>query len=353
MRSFDRHAHRAAIEAARDAVVEPEKWNEMAAQAAIATGSRVGQLIGWVAASRPPLHLLTEDLPSTEERWLELGGGDPRYNLLIRKGVIAPAMTTILDQDVISADARKRNPVWSGFFEPLNIPHIGAIVISKDPSFHLTLGMLRSREEGPLEGEAVRIFEHCARAAADSAAVSRSLGEEAATVLVQGLSGVNAVAIALDSYARVLGVTERAEALISAGNCLSVRKGRLVVAPADRQRLQAAFDRAIFFGIAQEAMLRGARGRALKLRFFLLHRRFDLGVNARVLLVIEDVSRLAQLTPAEKAVLELLRDGMKADAIAAARGVSRETARSQIKAVYAKLGVRGHAELLGALARSG
>lgn len=59
-------------------------------------------------------------------------------------------------------------------------------------------------------------------------------------------------------------------------------------------------------------------------------------------------ARRAPLTPAERAVFDLVRRGLDKDAIAAARGTSVRTVRHQLAALVRKLDVRSIAEL-GAL----
>jgi DNA-binding CsgD family transcriptional regulator len=57
------------------------------------------------------------------------------------------------------------------------------------------------------------------------------------------------------------------------------------------------------------------------------------------------------LTAAEAKLAAKLASGVGIDAAASSLGVSRETARSQLKAVFAKTNTRRQAELAGLLAR--
>ena len=57
------------------------------------------------------------------------------------------------------------------------------------------------------------------------------------------------------------------------------------------------------------------------------------------------------LTPAEAKLAAILSSGVGVDAAAASAGVSRETARTHLKAVFAKTNTRRQAELAGLLAR--
>ncbi len=53
----------------------------------------------------------------------------------------------------------------------------------------------------------------------------------------------------------------------------------------------------------------------------------------------------ARLSPGERAVVELLLDGLSAREIARARGTSVNTVRSQIRSIHTKLGVSNLVEL--------
>lgn len=68
---------------------------------------------------------------------------------------------------------------------------------------------------------------------------------------------------------------------------------------------------------------------------------------------IEDFARVHMLTSAERRALVGILSGKTVDEIAAAAGLSRETIRTQMKAVYAKTGVRTQVELIRLAARIG
>jgi DNA-binding CsgD family transcriptional regulator len=55
------------------------------------------------------------------------------------------------------------------------------------------------------------------------------------------------------------------------------------------------------------------------------------------------------LTPAQRAVYDLLVGGLTEKDAAGQLGVSQETVHNHVRAVYAKLGVHSRSELLGGL----
>ena len=86
------------------------------------------------------------------------------------------------------------------------------------------------------------------------------------------------------------------------------------------------------------------------------------GYDPRALVVVRGTDRAPEhakqllrtafrLTEAEAEVAMLLADGLLPEAIAASRGVSLGTVRTQIKAMHAKLGVHRRGELIAYLHR--
>jgi hypothetical protein len=124
---------------------------------AAATGSRMGQLIGWISGQRPPMHLLTDTLAISEDDWLAAGGASTKANPMMHAGSRLSAMTTILDIEVCLKQSKEERTLWGAFFDPCDVPHMGAIVLSKEDGNHLALALMRRRREGPLLGEQKRI----------------------------------------------------------------------------------------------------------------------------------------------------------------------------------------------------
>ncbi|GGZ03582.1 hypothetical protein GCM10011614_18200 [Novosphingobium colocasiae] len=341
--------HQQTITAFRGAGYGAGNWQTAIDLMARATGSRLGELVGWFSPHRPPFRLMTRDIADTDARlaiWGDLGGADPRINPMIRAGVRARPFQTLVDIDLIDSEERKRNILWNEVFDPCDIPHIASVLLHRDSDAHLVVGVLRRRSQGPLVGEERKLFELYAREAATSATFARKLGEDSGKLVSGALAAVGAAAIALNRFGRVVGITPAAESILATNGMIAVAAGspRCARAP-DQIRFEQAIGTVLARHVQQQVVMADG-ARAMALTVLPLPGELDLGYNACVLIVLEDVSAKLLLTPAEREVLALLQQGARADEIARARKVSRETARSQIKAVYAKLGRRGQVDLL-------
>ncbi|MGH1361634.1 MAG: helix-turn-helix transcriptional regulator [Burkholderiaceae bacterium] len=80
------------------------------------------------------------------------------------------------------------------------------------------------------------------------------------------------------------------------------------------------------------------------------------GIETLVLVIVHEISKqssidpfivgkIFNLTPAESFVATTLANGSSADTIASERGVSVQTIRSQVRSIYAKIGIHSQAEL--------
>jgi len=182
-----------------------------------------------------------------------------------------------------------------------------------------------------------------------------------AGLLADALDTHGAASFMLDAAGRVLSVNKAAGEILTGGQ-LTVCEGRLMARhPQDDAALQGAL-RPPQHGIAPaEIMLRAtAHTPALRLSITPVNGGsiplfFDVTRTARTAFLVtatplgptaENLITAYGLTRAEAEVSLLLLQGAKAAQIAAARETSIGTVNTQLKNIYAKLGVTGHVELL-------
>ncbi len=337
------------IAAIRTAGYRPDQWQTAIDLLAEATGSRMGELIGWRGVDRQPFRMITKermDNAAMLSVWDEIGGHRPNVNPMIARGVRAPLLDTILDTDVADRDARRHLALWNEVFDPYDIPHLGSVVLERVGSSHFVIGVLRSRAQGPLAGEARLVFDRCASEAAESAAFMRSFGDESGKLVTSALDALKVAAIAINGFGIVVGITPAAEKLVATGRCLRVPYRRLeCVDEGQKEDFAKLLDAGLIDGRPGQLTLRG-EGQMLRLSLHRLNGELDLGYNAKVILVLEDISEQLTLTKSEAEILALLRQGLRVSSIAQRRGVSTSTVRSQTKAIYAKLGAAGQFQLL-------
>jgi DNA-binding CsgD family transcriptional regulator len=173
--------------------------------------------------------------------------------------------------------------------------------------------------------------------------------------------------VLLDRKARVVRLNRHAEALL--GDGLEVRHGALVASDAcshrDLQQLMGGLRAGCLSPAApsSRALVRRSERSPLIVEILPLA---ALAADARgvalALLVITDIERrptvpedllrtMFGLTPAEARLACRLAEGASLDDVAEALGIVRNTARVQLRSVFAKTGTRRQGELIALLAR--
>ena len=176
--------------------------------------------------------------------------------------------------------------------------------------------------------------------------------------LEQTLDAMGSAVLMVDRWANVIGMSDKARQYIGVSSMLDMKGARIFCRDADLDsRLQAAIALIVQPGSTHRKRIDVQAERAEILVFPLpdVHRRAaELGIAALVVvnrreLPSERIEQMAAgfgLTRAERAVLDLVLDGMDPTAIAELRKTSRETIRAQLKAIHAKTGVSSRANLM-------
>ncbi len=228
-----------------------------------------------------------------------------------------------------------------------------------------------SREETVREfdAEALHLFE-CALPYLHAGQVLRRELDDAnlrAARAEAALEHTVAAAFLLDAGGRVVHMNRSGEAMIRSSGCLMLRRNRIIAANVSQQsRLKALIGRAISAAQASatpsgEAMAleRDSGRRPLFVRVLPLcvESTNERAPSGHALLLITDpdgvvkdpshlLKSLFSLTTAEIAVAASLRAGFTLAEIAAVRGVSRETIRSQLKSLLQKTNTRRQSDLV-------
>ncbi len=172
-----------------------------------------------------------------------------------------------------------------------------------------------------------------------------------------------AASFLLDHAGRVLALNRKAEELLAADGPLTVQNGRLTARhPPDQAELDAALSRQAPGAPPPELVLHGpAYCPAVRLSIMPVNGAgniplfFDVTRTARGAFLVtavalgptvQSLTANYRLTRAEAEVAQLLAQGLKAQQIAAHRCASVATVNTQIKQVYAKTCVDGHAGLM-------
>ncbi len=352
-----------AIEAAfMDAAVDPSRWSAAMEAASTATGSFGAAL--FPIKGRIPELPHSRSLAASFETYVRDGWihRDERY----RAWPAAERRGVATDLDFTTEDAMAREPYYQEFLAPHGLRWAAIIRIDNGEDCW-ALSLQRTIAQGPFSEAEQRRLIPLSRSLSAAAILARILGLERAASALEAFSVNGAAVVMFDRAGDVLLINEAAERLL--GTDLQVHRKRLVWTP--QHGITVALDRALHSlcwnggvpACAQPIVLKRRQGRpivAYPMR--LAGACGDALAPCRALVVLVDLDAHARpsssilhasfgLTPAEARLAGLLISGDDLDAVADQLGICKETARSHLKAIFAKTGTGRQGELIALLAK--
>ena len=257
------------------------------------------------------------------------------------------------------------NPEYGAWTRRYDLHNSCLTNLVREPERHAGLALLRSERQGNVSDEQKRAFALLAPHARAAVRTQMALEAQGAQLLAGAMEAVRATAFFCDGDGRVRGMTASAEALVSAGEVLRLRRGMLTTAcEADRAGLQAALAAALAGGAPAYAVAarRGDNGERVFIEATPLPSSSAPGFGARALIIVHgpgvDETKVAVaagslygLSASEAAIAAQLAAGRSPAAIAHERRVSLGTVRSQVRRIYEKVGVSSQLELAARLPR--
>lgn len=333
-------------------------WSQSMSVIAEMTGACSVQWAGWANEHIPSVMMLNVDEAIFAD-WLEAGGAT-LANPLVAAAMTHRPLTTLSSHEVISDTARRKSELWGHVHPKYDMPHVCSGKIWTDGPALLTLNIMHTSRQGPIDDERRRALEAALVSANQAVRVSRTLGADGARLLTAGLDAVEAAAFVLDGYGQVLATSAKASDHIDRNSGLRLRGGRLsAYEAADDEILQMAIAGAIrrypqTSKASREVLIRRPTpGPVSVLAVTPLPEQAGFSLAGAAALVVARHSLAQLLTTAERGVLAMLVNGSSVAEIAAARGSSKETVRSQIKMIYAKAEVSSRGELMALFAKGG
>lgn len=337
-------------------------WDALLRRLASLTGSARAQLIGIGGPAVTAFNYVSDLGWRDLERLLDADGYRPDVNFRIASSVTAREMELVHEDDYDRVAASLSSDLYVQYCEEIGIPLGCQVKLFADGDRQIGLAALRERADGRTTPEQLALFAQAAPHVRAAVHLQMRIEQQGQALLVGGLEAMSANVVLLDAYGRVCGLTPGAEAILSSDGRLRLVDGRLSGSTAiGSARIDSAIgrvlrDRADPAGVdVLLAPQDDARG-ALTLGFKSLQPGASaLGIQPRAIVVIGsgllagDAARRLRnvfgLTEAEAEVALALSSGRPRAMIAAARGVSIGTIRSQIKAIFRKVGVNREAEL--------
>jgi DNA-binding CsgD family transcriptional regulator len=335
---------------------------------ALLSASRVAG--GWgaqmVAQSNTELRFnLVVNLPDEAVRgYVPSGAVDPLNSPRLYAGIHGPMMRVISDGDYLTPEMRREWRIYEEYYDVYDAGYACSGRLENVNGLSVVVGSLRSKRAGDFELEERMAFQSLLphiRAAFD---VQTQVGEQAINLTVSALEAASLAALVCDPTGKLLACSPSGEVLLSTGEFLSLRRGyvRAAVAECDVALSEgltlAGSEIPSELPTNSSIILRDRqRTKFRRLEISPLPRDLAFSIGPAVLVVARNASAipkpsdLAQfgLSVAEAHVAYATALGRLPSQIAVERSVSRETVRSQLKAIYSKLGVHNAAQLAAKL----
>jgi DNA-binding CsgD family transcriptional regulator len=349
-----------------EAALDPALWPDIMEEICRAVGATGAALLQGDTR--------TSDIPRTAgvSQLMQnyFAGGWHRRDVRAERSVpfILGGQRVVIDQDLLTPEELRCNVFYNEALYPFGFQWFGAIGFRAGEELW-ALTLQRTPCEGPFTAEDKRLLAALSPHLTSVATLSAAVGRSTIAGMTDVLDLVRQPALALDRMGRVLDANAAAQALFD--DAVRVRERRLAVC--DRKagaelatlidRLRAAPDAA---ALAAPPIVVRRDGKAP-----LLIRALPLAaaarnpfLGARALLLLSElqaksgpdptlVARAFDLSRAEARLASLIAGGLTTEAAAGRLGVSRETARAQLKAVYAKTETHRQSELAALLAQLG
>jgi DNA-binding CsgD family transcriptional regulator/PAS domain-containing protein len=352
-----------------EAALEPQLWGEV-----------LRQLQQYLSATTSVLYLRdleVQEAPFVAAQGVEPGliktyhdyyiHQDPNFAFRIDK----PEGTVTASHLIVPEAEWEESEYYRDFMRHFDAFYTAGAVVTREPNRIATFGIQRPRSGGPFGPEELErlhsTLPHLRRAFQIGRQLAQSEVERQAMLAL--LERLPTGVVLLDEHRRVVFLNRRAEAMLAAGDGLSLTaRGLEVPVP----ELQSALERLIHDAVETGAGRASASGGALSVPaaagregYQLLvtplrteRLRVDVGRDricaalfvqlrdAQPALAPEVLRDLFGLTPAEARVTLALVQGRKPEEIAQALDTSRFTVRAQLSSIYEKLGVHRQAEVV-------
>lgn len=346
------------------AAMEVDAWAPLIDSISTAMNARGGVLLPLLGTI--PKLIATDGVAEVTDAYIRGGWSDrdgrsaglPR---LLRSGVLA-------DPDVVPLDEMKRHAFWGDLLEPHGLWWSCGLVIRAGQDLWC-LALQRTPAQGAFAPAEQASLQSLSASLSRSATLQRHLGIARLDGFSDALDHLGTAGFVLDRVGRVIRVNVAAEVLV--GRVLGLRRGELFVVgrPDLTASLRKHFEATLWSEIAPGSpYLNGVAvprsgQRPLFLQAHVLRNALlNPFAPGRALVLVTDpengplpnravLREMFSLTDSEARLVQALAERRSLTDAARRIGVSYETARSYLKAVFAKTGARNQSDLAALAAR--
>lgn len=343
----------------QQAALDPSGWLPALQDLADATGSARGQLIGVGGASAVPFNWVNDFSESALSDFVSIGGALPSINYRIAADNGSAPFSIVHEAEYRRAVGRLSSDAYVDFCRDLDIPYGCQTALVAEDRTLVGLAVLRTERDGVTTQAQRDEFARAAEGARAAVRLQRAIEHQGMNLVKNTLEAMAANCFLIDGFGRIGAMTPGAEQAVAAGRHVRLHDGSLSGAtPTLARRIGQALHKVLTDREPARVML----GDGMRLDLFALARREWVmsfcpqavailrDTRAEIAVEIDGVAQRFGLSPAEAQVARLMAGGMERDAIAIHRGVTPETLKSQIKAIYQKTGCGREAELIALVA---
>jgi len=359
LQAFDR-----ALDLIYGAALEPARWHEALVEASGLVGAGCFHLCGWnteTATDELGVIMSPHWQPALQSYVAHYAADDPRTRVMARVGD---------EQMVVCSehfDERfvNRSALWQDHLIPWGLRYTMGATLGVQGATRVILGLMRDRAAGPFSAEEVahgrRLLPHLRRAC--SLMLRTWEGADRQHLGAIALEHTHLGLLLLAGDGQLLHANGRAESLLRGQALLRLQSGRLrATDPQADARLQAAVKAVVAGAAPRHVMLRVPGGDTAWVtvmrppadpaamspasRVLCL-----VAAGGRRLAPVEQLVEAFGLSPAEARVARDLTQGGTLDDCARAAGLSRNTVKSQLASVLAKMGLSNQRELIRLMAK--
>lgn len=345
-----------------DAVIDPAIWPNIMEEISAAAGASGAVLLQSDAR--------TANVPRTPgiEEMIShyFAAGWHTRDLRAERGVplLLRGEKVVTDEDIVTPEETRRSQYYAEAVAPFGLQWFAALGFAAGPALWAMV-IQRTPRQGPFDHDDKRVLGTIVQRLTETATLSRAVGKTVLSSATNALGLVKQPAVALDHMGFVLEANSAADQVFD--DDIRIRGRRLIVRdPQSKYALDKTLDQlritpeTAALPVDPIVVPRRAK-RPLLIRILPVDgaaRSPFLG--ARALLVFSDLqvksgpqpqllSRMFGLSWSEAKLAAIVAAGYSPQEAAARLGIARETARNQLKAVFAKTGTHRQGELIALL----
>lgn len=340
------------------AAVEPLRWLDVLERVAADTRSRHAQIVGvgpdfsfgfnWVNAMDASAHAAADRAELMT----------PATNYRVAAGVATSSQAIVFEDTYAAIRPRLASDAYLDLCSDLDIPNGCQTNLVEGAEGLIGFALLRSARDGPTTPETRALFATISASARTAASLQVALERESAKLVAGSFEAIDLACFVLDRTMRVRALSRGAEEVLARG-ALRLVDGWVSVPGTAAQRRLAGAMAAVMANRAAAASLAAPDGAGtLMMKLHRLPaREWNMGFAPFAILTVKrplaacptDVAFLRDgygLTATEAEIALLLRQGRSRDQVREMRGITQETLRSHLRALFAKLGVKRETEAI-------